>query len=84
MKHNRHPRYVLTDTKSLADMLTPPDSQHKKCFAHRTCRYPVEYTDTEKHAKHGGGGHMGRHPLPLRGCPTYGSPLIPISHADTP
>ena len=45
MKHKGHQIYVLTDTKSLTDMLTPPDPQHKKCFAYRTCRYPIEYTD---------------------------------------
>ena len=38
---------VLTDTKSLIDMLTPSDPQHKKCFAHRTCRYQIEYTDIQ-------------------------------------
>ena len=29
MKHNGHPLDLLTDHKSLTDVLTPPDPQHK-------------------------------------------------------
>ena len=64
--------YVLTDTKTLTDMLTPPDPQHKKCFAHRKCKYPIEYTDTGKHTMNGRCLTYGRHPLPLGGVQHMG------------
>ena len=46
MKHNGHPMDVLTDPKSLADVLTPPDPQHKE-FPHSTCKYLPEHTDIQ-------------------------------------
>ena len=74
---------VLTDTKSLTDMLTPPDPQHKKCFAHRTCRYPIEYRDKGEHTMHWGVRHMGRHPLPLKVVSNIWAPTSPY-HMQTP
>ena len=43
IKHNGHPMDVLTDTKSLIDVLTPPKPP---TYGLCTCRYPLEHRHT--------------------------------------
>ena len=38
VKHNGHPMDVLTDIKSLTDVLMPPDPEHMGCFPYSTCK----------------------------------------------
>ena len=68
MKHNGHPVDLLTDIKSLTDVLKPPAPQHMGCPPTAHAITPRTYRHAREHIMYGGVGHMGRHPNTW-GCP---------------
>ena len=88
MKHNGHPMDVLTDTKSLTDVLKSPRPPTYGMFPLTHAITPRTYRPARKHINVGGVGCMGRHPNTL-GCPNRKRPpaspnhmQIPPEHAD--
>ena len=59
MKCNEHSMDILTDTKSLTDLLMPPIPPTYGVYPHTTCRYPLAQRHTGKH-------------IDVWGCWTYG------------
>ena len=78
MKHNGHPSDVLTDTKSLTDMLINPRLPTYWCIPYSICRYPLEHTDIQGSIQMCGGvGHKGSCPN-VWGCPNiWQAPCTP-------